>query len=1095
MRKILLLAIWALSAVTYAQERTVSGKVTSAEDGSPLPGVNVLLKGTTNGAVTDADGRYQLSGVPASGGSLVFSFIGLKTEEVEIGQRTVVDVQLSMDVEQLSEVIVTAQGVTREKASLGFGVATLKADESLFGRQETDIARLLRGKATGVDINATSGLAGSGTNVIIRGYTTITGSNQPLFIVDGVPFNTDNNTGNQTFTSGSATASSRFLDLDPNSIEDITILKGLSATVLYGEAGKNGVILVTTKAGKAGGTSRKKTEITLNQGTYISQIANLPDYQNTYGMGFNSGFGWFFSNWGPAFSDLSPSSYGGDFRGVDNGVVLITHPYDQSQYADDFPEYAGARYEYKPYKSVENFFSKGISSNTSLSISSSINQNTSITATYSFLSEEGLTPRYGFYTYDRTGGNFTPIYHEISGKEGRSNYIDKHNFGIGFSTKLQNGLKIRSSYNFVDTDRENPITAPAFGGDGNGLFAAIMFTPRSMDLMGLPFQSPVDGSNVYYRRGSAIQNPRWTLNNSAQHETVRRFFSSTDLSYELTNFLTAAYRLSLDTYTQINQRHINKGGPQVPDGEMRTFNIRRNTVDHVFNLLFDFKLPNDLTLDGTLGFNSRRQVRNETGLISTQQFIYGIKAHNNFINHNSYSDFFEFNTNGLYLSATLGYKTWLYLNVQARNDWTSLLEKENRSILYPSASLSFLPSDLFNISSFDNLKFRVSYGTSAGYPNPYTTRTVLATSTNVFESAGGTVINTNSVSDFLGNPNLKPELHSELEFGIESTFKGGLIGLDLNVYNKLSEDLIVNLPLDPSTGYTATTVNGASVRNKGVELALNINPLRSGNVKWNNTFNFTKNISTVESIIAGLSLINIAGYTDLGNVAIPGQPFGALYGSSFLRSPDGFLVVDQTGQYLESGVNTVIGDPNPNYTLSWISNLSYKGFSFGFTWQYTDGGDMYSSTVQALLARGNTVDTDVDRRIPVIMPNAVKQVGVDGDGNPVYAPNDIQTYMGDTFFSAYFGASEGGVFDATVIRLREVSLSYRLPQSVLSKTPFGRIVVTLSGENLFYNAPNFPKGINFDPEVNSLGVGNGRGFDFRTAPTVKKYGLNVNITF
>jgi TonB-linked SusC/RagA family outer membrane protein len=1081
--------------MAYAQDRTVSGRVTAAEDGAPLPGVNVVLKGTSNGVVTDAEGRYQLSGIPASGGTLVFSFIGLKTQEVEIGQRSVVDVQMASAIEELSEVIVTAQGITREKASLGFGVATLKAEESLFGRQEVDIARLLRGKATGVDINATSGLAGSGTNIIIRGYTSLTGSNQPLFIVDGIPFNTATNAGNQDFTTGSATASSRFLDLDPNSIEDIVILKGLSATVLYGEAGRNGVILVTTKAGKAGSNTRKKTEITLNQGTYISQVANLPDYQNTYGIGFNSGFGWFFSNWGPAFNDLAPSSYGSDFRGVDNGVVLVTHPYDQPQYADDFPEYAGARYEYKPYRSVENFFGKGISSNTSLSISTSINQNTSVTATYSFLSEEGLTPRYGYYTYDRTGGNFTPIYHEKSGKEGRSNYIDKHNLGIGFSTQLQNGLKIRSSYNFVDTDRENPITGPAFGGDGNGLFAAIMFTPRSVDLMGLPFQSPIDGSNVYYRRGSPIQNPRWTLNNSAQHENVRRFFSSTDLSYKITDFLTAAYRISLDTYTQVNQRHINKGGSHVPDGEMRTFNVRRNTVDHVFNLLYDFKLPNDFSLNGTLGFNSRRNTRNETGLISTQQFVYGIKAHNNFINHRAYSDFFEFNTNGLYLSATLGYKTWLYLNMQARNDWTSLLEKQNRSVFYPSASLAFLPSDLFNLTSFDNLKFRLSYGTSAGYPDPYQTRTALATNTNVFESSGGVVLNTNSVSNVLGNPNLKPELHNELEFGIESTIKGGLIGIDLNLYNKLSKDLIITLPLDPSTGYDFTTVNGASIRNKGIELALNINPLRRGNIKWNNTFNFTRNISNVESIIAGVDQVTVAGYSDLGNVAIPGKPYGVLYGSAFLRSPDGFLVVDQTGQYLEAGLNKVIGDPNPDFTLSWISNLSWKGFSFGFTWQYTHGGDMYSSTVQALLARGNTKDTDVDRRIPIVLPNAVKQVGTTPGGEPIYAPNDIQTYMGDTFFSTYFGASESGVFDATVIRLREVSLSYKLPASALSKTPFGRVVVTLSGENLFYNAPNFPKGINFDPEINSLGVGNGRGFDFRTAPTVKKYGLNVNITF
>jgi len=288
-----LVLLWSFAAA-LAQERTVSGKVTSADDGSGVPGVNVVLQGTTNGTITDGDGNFKVT-IPSEGGTLVFSFVGMKTQEIKVGSRSVIDVQMESDATELGEVVVTAIGISREKASLGYGVTTLKADEALANRQESDISRLLRGKATGVDITATSGLAGSGTNVIIRGYSSITGSNQPLFVVDGVPFNTDTNT-DEGFGTGSATASSRFLDLDPNSIEEVTILKGLSATVLYGEAGRNGVILVTTTNGKAGSDASKKTEITLNQGVYASKIAKLPDFQNTYGNGFSGGFGWFFSN-------------------------------------------------------------------------------------------------------------------------------------------------------------------------------------------------------------------------------------------------------------------------------------------------------------------------------------------------------------------------------------------------------------------------------------------------------------------------------------------------------------------------------------------------------------------------------------------------------------------------------------------------------------------------------------------------------------------------------------------------------------------------------------------------------------------------------
>ncbi len=1098
MKRILLLSLFSLSMVcsVLAQNvRTIEGRVTSDEDGSGIPGVNVILKGTTNGTTTDFDGNYSLS-VPSDGGILVFSFIGLISQETTIGTRSTIDVAMQSDVQELQEVVVTALGISRERKALGYGVSSID-NEVLVDRQEADVARLLRGKATGVDITQTSGLSGSGTNIIIRGYSTITGTNQPLFVVDGVPFNTDTNTGNQGFGSGSATASSRFLDLDPNTIEEISILKGLSATVLYGEAGRNGVVLVTTKNGKAGQNASRKAEISIRQGVYVSEIANLPDYQNTYGNGFNAGFGWFFSNWGAAFDDLAPTSYGSDFQGLtaDGTQVLITHPLDQAQYHDDVPEFIGAEYVYRPYESVENFFDQGVSSNTSIAIESKLADNASLSATYSYLTDQGFTPKLA-------NGD-------------RSNYIDKNNFGLGAQATLNNGLSIRGSFNYIQSERFTPITAPAFGGDGNGLFAAILFTPRSVDLLGLPFQSPVDGSNIYYRRGSPIQNPLWTLNNSGQGEQVNRFFSSTQLSYKLTDNLSLMYRLSVDNYHQENRRHVNKGGPRQPLGELTTSDISNRITDQILNVLYNFSLPGEITVDGVVGFNSRREVRDRSFLISTNQFVYNILAHGNYIDHLGFSDFREENTLGLYATASVGFKYALFLNLQARNDWTSTLEQENRSVFYPSASLAFVPTDAITAISNSNilnyLKVRIGYGRSAGYPNPYRTRSVLDASTNQFVSAGGTVLNTNSVSDFLGNRNLTAEFFNEIEGGVEARFVDNIIGVDLSLYQKTSEDLIINLPLDPSTGFTVTTVNAAKIENKGVELGLNITPPLPNGIKWDINLNYTKNVSNVESIFEGIDQVQTAGYSTLGNYAIPGQQFGVFFGESFLKVQDVFdengnnltnygsqvgqFVVDNQGAYQSSGNFEVIGDPNPNFQANWDNSISWKGISFGFQWQYIDGGDIFSSTVQSLLARGNTVDTDVDRNIPLIMPNAVKQTGTDDNGNPVYVDNDIQTYIGDSFFRAYFFADEGGVFDGTVIRLRQISLGYVLPKSLLEKTPFGTVGFTLSGENLWYNAPNFPEGINFDPEISSLGVGNGRGFDFRTAPTAKKYGLTLNMTF
>lgn len=1095
MKRIVLISISFLFVLGTAwAQRTVSGIVTSDDGSGGIPGVNVILKGTATGTTTDLDGNYRLS-VPEEGGTLEFSFIGLSSQEVVIGARAVIDITMMEDVETLSEVVVTGLGVVKEKKALGYGVSSISSD-ALVARQESDVARLLRGKATGVDIASTSGLAGSGTNIIIRGYSSITGSNQPLFVVDGIPFNTETNTGGQGFGSGSATASSRFLDLDPNSIAEISILKGLSATVLYGEQGRNGVVLVTTKNGKAGAGASKKMEVNVTQGIFQSEVANVPDYQNTYGNGFNAGFDWYFSNWGAAFDDTNPGSYGSNFKGLtpDGKGVYITHPYDQDQYRNDFDGvYDDVQdYLYKPFNNVEEFFQKGLSSNTSVSIQKALSGNSSVSATYSYLTEEGFTPQ------------LDDMVMSPGRTERRTNYIDKHNFGIGYRTELENGLTLKSTFNYVNTDRRTPITAPAFGGDGNGLFAAIMFTPRSMDLMGLPFQSPIDNRNVYYRRGGPIQNPRWTLNNSGQDEAVSRFFSNTELGYKLSENWNVMYRLSIDTYNQTNNRFVNIGGPRQPLGEFSTFSVDRWTNSQVLNLMYDYKIGSSFTLDGIVGFNSVSQKGSFVGTTSQEQFVYNLLNHGNFIEHNNFSGFQNENVLGLYATASLGYNGWAYLTAQARNDWTSTLEEANRSVLYPSVSASFVISDavegIGNSKAVDYIKVRVGYGTSAGYPEPYQTRNILNSSTNDFVTPGGSILNTNSVSNQLGNGNLQRELFTEVEAGLEARLFQDLIGIDLSLYNKESSDLIVALPLDPSTGYTNTTVNAAKVTNKGVELGVNIRPPIPGAVRWDINLNYTRNIPTVNSIYEGIERVQIEGYGgSLGNYAIPGEPFGAMYGSTFMRTdnddPNSQYVVESIGNYQSSGEFSIIGNPNPDYTANWMNTITWKGLSFGFQWQYIKGGDIYSSTIQALLARGNTTDTDVDRNIPIIMPGAVKQDGVDGAGDPVYVANDIQTYMGDSFFRAYFYANEGGVFDASVLRLREVSLAYVLPKTWLEKSPFGSAALTISGENLWYNAPNFPVGTNFDPEISSTGVGNGRGFDFRTAPTAKKYGMTLNLTF
>lgn len=1065
----LVVSLVCLGIVTSFAQRSIRGTVSDAETGEPLIGASILAKGTSSGTVTDFDGNFELE-VPEGVSVLVVSYTGYTSTEVSLGATDELQIKLTQGV-GLDEVVVTGLGIKRDKKALGYGVATLSND-LIEARPQSDVAKILNGKATGVNIAQTSGLAGSGTNIIIRGYSSITGSNQPLFVVDGAPLNTDANTS-QSFNSGGATASSRFLDLDPNNIAEVNILKGLAATVLYGEAGRNGVILITTKAGNVGQKKLRKTEVNLIQSVAFNEIANLPDYQNTYGNGFNGNFGWFFSNWGPEFTNTDPSVYGSNYIGEENGTVLIRHPLDQDQYNEDLPQFIGQPYEYRPYESVENFFETGITNNTSLNISTSLNENTSVNASYSYLDENGFTPNLD----EQRGG-------------GASNFLRKHNFSLGASTKLANGFKLRGTFNYVNYQRRTPTTAAAFGGDSNGesgLFAALLFTPRSIDLLNLPYQNPVDGSNVYYRRGSAIENPLWVLNNAADFEGLQRFFGNLEASYEITPWLTALYRISIDQYAQDQTRQVNKGGDQNPDGFMRSREDLSRVTDQVANLLITKQLSPTLSLDAVVGFNARREVADIFGSTSTIQNFFNLFTHDNFSEHLSFSRFFEENVLGAYATATLGINQYLYLGFQGRNDWTSTLEQENRSIFYPSGSISFIPTELFpsltNSNIVNYFKIRVGYGTSAGYPDPYQTRSVLSSGTNVFVTSANNSLNTNSVSNVLGNPNLEPERHSELELGIEARFLENRVGVDLSLYDKRSKDLIINLPLDPTTGFTSTTTNAAEISNKGIELGLNINPIR-GEFNWDFTLNYTQNENTVDAILEGIDQVLIEGFGTLGNYAIPGQPYGVMQGEVFERDANGNLVVNSIGEYIAAPDIGIIGDPNPNYQANWINNFSWKGLSLSFQFSYQDGGSIYSSTVGALMARGNTVDTDFDRFQPIIAP------GVKSDGTP----NDIQGYVGDLNFTAYF-TDEGATFDATNVRLREASLTYLLPKSLLESTPFGRVSLTISGQNLWYFAPNFPKGINFDPEVLSLGVGNGRGFDFRTAPTARQIAATLNLTF
>lgn len=1059
--------------ICFAQEKVVSGEVVDP-DGLPIPGVSVEVKNTTQYTQTDFDGKFSITA--SADQTLVFSYLGYEKKEVLVGSQTEINVKLEPDAEQLGEVIVTAQGIKREKKALGYAVSTVDSKD-IEQRTEGDLGRVLRGKASGVNITQQSGVSGSATSINIRGQISFNQNNQPLFIVDGVPFSSDTNAPGD-FVDGNA-GSSRFLDLDPNSIESVNVLKGFSAATIYGEAGKNGVILITTKAGAAG-IQPKKSEITVSQSLFFNEIASMPDYQNQYGNGFDQAFGWFFSNWGPSFDEGGPAGWGAQ-TAIDENRTLA-HPYSTASSATGipaaFPEFADARYDWRPYRSVENFFRTGTVLNTSVSATgASQDGKVSYSLNYGNLSDEGFTP---------------------------GNKVERNNFGLGGRAVLSNKFTISGTMNYTRTDFKTPPFAASSGngafGERASIFGELFFTPRSVDLMGLPFQNPITGGSVYYRQGNDIQNPLWTLNNAQNRQFTNRVFGNFTAQFEFNENLNLVYRLGYDFYNERNRNYQNRGGVGLPartvSGVIDSFDNNNIIWDHNFILTGNYDLTDDLDVTFNAGATSRSTNYDRIGVSSSGQNAFGVLRHFNYDLHDQIQFSTFQNIVGLYGQAEFGYQDYLYLTVNGRNDWASNVPEENNSLFYKGGSLAYiatssipgLKSDQINF-----LKLRGGYGESAGFATGFPASTNLFINTQRFQDGEDTVV-TNTADNVLANPNIKPERYTEVEFGLESRLFNNRVTFDFSYFDRVTEDLIINRPLGPETGGTLIQSNIGEVTGWGIEADLGINLIKSSEptgLNWNINSNFTMIRSEVTDLGPDTDVIIYAGFSNLGNAAIEGYQLGTMVGSRIGRDENGNFLVDGNGDYVienvdENGRIPVIGDPNPDFVLNVSNSLNYKNFSFGFLLNYVQGGDIYSSTVATLLGRGLLAET-ANRESTYIVPGISQATGQE---NKVQINNS--TYY---FNNVLFGPEELRVYDATTIRLQEVSLGYNLPKKLLEKTPFGAVNFSVQGFNLWYKAVNMPDGANFDPNVAGLGVGNGQGFEFLNGPAGKRYGFSVKATF
>jgi TonB-linked SusC/RagA family outer membrane protein len=1035
------LSLVLITNVAWAQERIVSGKVTSAEDGSPIPGVNVILKGTTSGNTTDVTGSFKLS-VPSSGGVLVFSFIGLKTQEVQIGERAIIDVPMSADVTQLAELVVTAQGVEKDQRSIGYAMKTVKGD-LVAQKSEVNFLNTLQGKLSGVIITGASGGAGSSTNINIRGVTSFSGSNQPLIVVDGIIFNNDVNSNPSLFGGGGQNTlfgtqpSNRLSDISPENIESVNVLKGPGAAVLYGSRASNGVIVITTKKGsKVAG----KTEVTITSSINFQDVYGIPKFQEQYGQGVNNDYNPTSTNsWGPAF--------GGALTQVLNDQQTELVPYQA------YPNnYKGFFDQGRTIQNGVNIASGDKEKNFSLSLSSS--------------DQKGIIPTTEYSRYSvQVGGN----------------------------TKLDNGLRLSSSVTYVRSGQNG-----AFQGNGGSATGQLTRVPVSYNLNHGTNTNPTTGGSVYFLPGQ--NHPLWSVRNEQVNTTIDRIFGNMTIGYDIKPWLNVSYRATSDVYTDRTKSYNAVGSARFPSGrvdEAVTYSSELNG-DLMIRASKDDILPG-LTASVLLGNNLNQRVTQGTyadAVALTVPHFRSLGVGGVFTNTSNFGT--KRRLSGVYGNLNLAYKDYLFVELQGRVDKSSTLPKENNTFFYPGINASFIVSEALKIESsiLSSLKVRGSAAKVGKDANPYLLNPVYVIGSygnNVASITFPMSIGSSSVPGFgpsarLANPvPLTPEFTTSYEGGVNVGLFKNKLTLDVGYFYSESSNQIFNVSISNSSGYDTQTSNVGLITNKGWEVELSANPVRVGNFNWDIAFNFSALRNKVERIAPGITSSTIGGNSFIGiSPSIKeGYPYGVVVGTDYATNEHGQRLINPaTGAYQPGVPNNVVSNPQNKWISGLTNTLTYKQFALSALVDVKYGAQLYSFTWTDLRQVGMLEITGKDRDKPRVLP------GVIANGDGTYTDNYIQI-ASQTYWNGLGGlASKAAVFDATTYRLRELSFSYQLPASLLSKTPFGGVSIGLSGRNLWFYAPNAPG----DPELNTQGAGNIQGMDLNGAPNTRNYGFNLRVS-
>ena len=1023
----------------FAQNRTITGTVSGQEDGQPIPGVTVKIKGTNIGVPTDVSGKYSIS-APA-GSTLVFSFISYVTQEVPVGDRSVVNVSLAQANRQLNEVVVTALGINRQAASLGYSVGVVKGSEITKAR-ETNIVESLAGKIAGVNVTQSSGTLGGGSKIVIRGATSLNSDIQPIFVIDGMIVD---NSSQQLFTQNSAvpqgTASldfgNRAGDINSDDVESISVLKGAAAAALYGTLAKNGAIVITTKHGKRG----DRGTVEFNSSTRFDNVSRLPEFQNEYAQGTQGVYNIANTNgWGPKISEVQDRT---------------------------FPNFLGQNVTLKAYpNNIKNFFVTGHTYINNVGFSGGNDQS---------------DYRFGYTNTVQTG---------IIEQE----RLVKNAFTFNAGRTIFKGLDVRASVNYTRTVTNGlPIQS---SNNSNVLMSAIYSVPRTVDMQFLKDNylnaSGQQNTLTPARNGN---NPYWLIYNNKAGAVNNHFLGNVNVSYKVAPWLTLSDNAGTDFYYEDRLAVTRPGTIGSLTGNFFTANLYNRIVNNDFLATFNHKLTEDIGLKFIAGtsvyetYYQREQADAQT-LTVDQLYSYSNAAAVTSTNTQSKKRIV-----GVYGDLSLSYKDYLFLDATARNDHSSTLPVAHNSYFYPSVSASFVFSELLPKNDWLSYgKLRASYANVGGDTGPYALDFVYTAASSVFAQygAGATfpfngLLGFSSPATIPGLDKLKPQNQNSTEIGTELRFFNDRITADVAVYKNTTSNQILSLPLPQSTGYAFKVINAGSLTNKGIEATIGFVPVRTRDFNWNIDFRYARNENTV-SLPAEIKQTTVAsGYSGLTIKAENGKSIG-LYGVAWLRDPNGNIVIDPATGLRKTATDKRLGSINPDYTGGVTNTFNYKGLQLSFTVDMRKGGVIFSNTVSNLRFNGLAKETALNRGQIFI------DKGVVASGS-TYTTNTVPVQSMQDYWSQYTtGNTEANVFDDTYVKLREARLAYAIPQPVLKRYAnfIKALSIGLEGRNLWLIHSNVPY---IDPEVSFFGSGSaGDAVEFNSIPSTRTIGFNVRLT-